>query len=332
MIDIQQQLSELPKEVRTWISSERVTHLVGGINNGLNLKSEDNRRIIPRLILRLVTQDIASQDVIKELSDEFDISPSSARVIAEEIDKRILQPIQKQLFNDVGVDTKLIFLKSSDFFAPPKESITKKLPDIEDPEHRRGIDEQKDGRGEGPKIIERQDEETQSAPSAQKFRAGIAREPLIVRREERIRPISDPQLRREHTAFQAPKKSTPPVSADIQLGAAPRSDNSGAVAPQRAGEQKRVVHYGGYRTMLSPAPKEMEVNPTAQAPKRAPASTNTHNGEQTEIEAKIDLRTFSRVAEETPDKTPRFPNAKQPSQTEEVRAKGNLLDLRNEKL
>jgi hypothetical protein len=98
----------LPDHVKDWLSSTQATHLVMEINGRLGLKDE-KETIIPGLIFRLVTQNIEPLDFINELSHELGVSFQTAKSIAQDIEEKVLKPIENELRRDVGVDVKLIY-------------------------------------------------------------------------------------------------------------------------------------------------------------------------------------------------------------------------------
>ena len=98
----------LPENIRDWATSDSTMFSISEINTRLGLK-EEKRRILPSLILRLITQNIDPQDFINELSYELNISFQTAKSIAQDIENSILKPIENELRKDVGVDVKLIY-------------------------------------------------------------------------------------------------------------------------------------------------------------------------------------------------------------------------------
>lgn len=97
----------LPERIKDWASSDSTTFLIAEINNRLGLK-EGRRRIIPSLILRLITQNLEPQDFINELANELAIGFQAAKSIADDIENHILRSIENELRRDAGVDVKLI--------------------------------------------------------------------------------------------------------------------------------------------------------------------------------------------------------------------------------
>ncbi|MBI1961013.1 MAG: hypothetical protein HYS43_01935 [Candidatus Liptonbacteria bacterium] len=330
-VDIQEQFDGLPKEIRTWLSSDRATQLVRGISSSLNLTKEESRRIVPRAILRLVTGDLAPQDFIDDVSIDFDISRSSARIIAEEIDKRILKPIDKQLLIDAGIDTKLIFLQTEDFFSQPKSAIAAEIAAGEEalPAGRQGLSPT------GPKVI------SEGARGERSVIRGEGREvsdqgrgigdtaPVILRTEDEVKPIAE--LRSVHlerpAGFSEAPAVTPAPVAQVHIGETKKGAGArGEGRETRVGEQQRVVHYSGYRTMLAPS-----------KPVVSDQGRGVSDGVP-KMESRINLRTFSPIAPAAPEEPerPRFPEPRRESgiknqesgATAGPKVEGNIVDLR----
>src|SRR3989344_4563299 len=106
----------LPKPVKEWLSSETAAYLVGEINDRLGL-DEEKSAVIPNLILRLVTQDLEAVNFINEISEELGINWQAAKAVAEDIEKKILKPIENDLRREVGIDLKLIY------FGKPRTAV-----------------------------------------------------------------------------------------------------------------------------------------------------------------------------------------------------------------
>lgn len=98
----------LPTAIREWAASSQTTYLIMEINDRLGFKNE-KIRIIPRLIYRLITQDLDPIDFTNELSHELNIGFQTAKSIAGDIEIKVLAPIEMELKNDIGVDAKLIY-------------------------------------------------------------------------------------------------------------------------------------------------------------------------------------------------------------------------------
>lgn len=98
----------LPEAIKNWLASDHTTTAIAEINKKLGIK-EARRSIIPGLVLRLIVRDLEPQDFINELSEELKINYPTAKALTEEIESKILKPIETGLSQDVGVDVKLIY-------------------------------------------------------------------------------------------------------------------------------------------------------------------------------------------------------------------------------
>lgn len=99
----------LPESVKDWLASERLTYLIIDINRRLGLRAE-KQAVIPNLIFRLATRDLNPKNFINELSQQLNLSFSSAKALVHELEEKILKPIEISLRNKVGVDVKSIYL------------------------------------------------------------------------------------------------------------------------------------------------------------------------------------------------------------------------------
>src|ERR1051325_2920301 len=105
----------MPKEIRSWLASEKTTYLIADLNRKLGLK-DSQVRVIPTTILRLVTKEIEPTNFIHSLSEELQITLESAKKMAEEVKSKILDPFGGELLN-WGVDVTLVDVIGT----PPKK-------------------------------------------------------------------------------------------------------------------------------------------------------------------------------------------------------------------
>ncbi|MDD5547933.1 MAG: hypothetical protein PHN74_03535 [Candidatus Pacebacteria bacterium] len=125
----------LPEPIREWLSSEATILGVSEINKRLGFKDE-KKRIIPRLVLRLTTQDLDPMDFINELSYELNISFQNAKTVTQEIEEKIFKPIESELKKDLNLDFKLVYFgnpsvkKPAEIFAPAGESEQSAMPSL----------------------------------------------------------------------------------------------------------------------------------------------------------------------------------------------------------
>jgi hypothetical protein len=106
--DLHATFASLPPKVKEWLASEEVTFIVGEITYRLGL-SEEKIPIIPGLVFRLVTNDIEPLHFISELATELGVNFQTAKTIVEDIEKRILRPIERELRAATGLDVKTIY-------------------------------------------------------------------------------------------------------------------------------------------------------------------------------------------------------------------------------
>ncbi len=99
---------ELPDNVRKWLASEKVLAVVSDMNERLEYFG-DKVGVIPWLITRLAVKDLAPKYFMSELCDYLVVSSDEARAITEEIDKRILRPIEPAL-NRLDIDLNSLYL------------------------------------------------------------------------------------------------------------------------------------------------------------------------------------------------------------------------------
>jgi len=117
----------LPSRIKEWLSSDQITFLLREITDRLGI-GENKVAGISKLILRLAAQDLEPIDFINELAHELDIGFQTAKTIAEDIEKKVLKPIESELRRDVGVDLKLIYFgKPSAQRAEPKIPVAAPL-------------------------------------------------------------------------------------------------------------------------------------------------------------------------------------------------------------
>ncbi|MDO8585212.1 MAG: hypothetical protein Q7R85_03820 [bacterium] len=106
--ELRQAFVELPDNVRQWLASEKILAVVIDINERLEYFG-DKVSVIPWLITRLATKDLAPKYFMSELRDYLVVSDDEARAITEEIDKRILRPIEPAL-NRLDIDLNSLYL------------------------------------------------------------------------------------------------------------------------------------------------------------------------------------------------------------------------------
>src|SRR3989344_286811 len=102
---------DLSEPIRTWLASSEIVYVIVDINRKLNFKGE-KMRVIPTLVLRLVLNDLPPENFVSELGDKLGLSFSAAKILAQEIEERVLRPIEVPLRNEIGIDIKAIYLNA----------------------------------------------------------------------------------------------------------------------------------------------------------------------------------------------------------------------------
>ena len=115
--ELRKKFDELSDKIREWLTSERATYVIIDINEKLGLAGS-LIKIIPDTILRLVTKDIEPGEFINILAEELDMDFNNAKNIAQEIEEKILRPIEGPLRREADVDVKLIY------FAKPRSIVS----------------------------------------------------------------------------------------------------------------------------------------------------------------------------------------------------------------
>lgn len=106
--ELREAFVELPDNVRKWLASEKVLAVVTDMNDRLEYFG-DKVGVIPWLITRLAVKDLAPKYFMSELRDYLVVDENEARAITEEIDKRILRPIEPAL-NRLDIDLNSLYL------------------------------------------------------------------------------------------------------------------------------------------------------------------------------------------------------------------------------
>lgn len=128
--ELREAFVQLPDNVRQWLASEKVLAVITDMNDRLEYYG-DKVGVIPWLIMRLAVKDLAPKYFMSELRDYLVVDENEARAITEEIDKRILRPIEPAL-NRLGIDLNSLYLGQ----APPQTSdIRNQISEIGAKEH-----------------------------------------------------------------------------------------------------------------------------------------------------------------------------------------------------
>lgn len=107
-LTLRQLFEKLPIEIRIWLTSEEATYVTMDINRRLGLE-DTFTAVIPRAVTRLVTGDLQAKQFITELSNGLDIKWEAAQGVAQEIERRVLRPVEVALRNKANIDIKMIY-------------------------------------------------------------------------------------------------------------------------------------------------------------------------------------------------------------------------------
>ena len=118
-----QEFKTLPESIRDWLASTEIVYLISQINKKLGLVG-DRMRIVPALVYEVVAKDVSPQQVIGEISKRLEIGPGAARILAQELEERLLRPIGGPL-RDLGIDIKGIYLSEE---VPSMPELVKPIP------------------------------------------------------------------------------------------------------------------------------------------------------------------------------------------------------------
>ncbi len=94
--------SALPQEAQDWLGSEEAARLTEEINSRHGLTS-GQEYLIPELLFRLVTDDLAPSEFTAALKDALKLDLETSRVVTKEIREKILEPIAQPL-GILGID------------------------------------------------------------------------------------------------------------------------------------------------------------------------------------------------------------------------------------
>ncbi len=90
-------MRELPTEALDWLGSDKVTGIVGDLNDGLGV-SRNDRGILPSLIVDLINGSITVNDFKHELAERLQPeSPEAVDRVYERVVNEIVSPISKYL-------------------------------------------------------------------------------------------------------------------------------------------------------------------------------------------------------------------------------------------
>lgn len=101
------EFKNLPEVIKNWLSSDLVTNIIWEINRKFGFLDDlEKGRVVPTLVLQICTREVEPQDLIKNLTSGLNITDSTAKSLAEEIEMRVLKPIASPLLKEINVDIK----------------------------------------------------------------------------------------------------------------------------------------------------------------------------------------------------------------------------------
>lgn len=305
----------LPPRIKEWLSSDQIYFLLREITDRLGLK-ENKAAGISKLILRLAIQNLDPLDFINELAHELGTSFQIAKAIAEDIEHKVLKPIESDLRRDVGVDVKLIYFgKPSAQRAEPKlqgDEIGPIRPispigPIGGPTPAKIEVEQNVGKSDLPEEVKPRKVEAPKPLTAGPTEWERLRRETPPPKPEPISPIGPTEaatpfmLHQEGITYQpSPAKAERPepmlnIKVKNYYAESPKKALPKPVAVQLeyADKQPRVVHYNETRTPLTNIGTPKTPPPTIPATRTRPPELPTEN--------KVDLRKFTKPNSNTID-------------------------------
>lgn len=112
---------DLSDAIREWLSSSRLTYTTQDMNRRLGIRGA-RKIIIPQLVMELVMGEMDPRDFVAELSHRLNLSPSSAKIIAKEIEEKMLHPIERDLKIELGIDVGLLHFPAEESLSAKRET------------------------------------------------------------------------------------------------------------------------------------------------------------------------------------------------------------------
>ncbi|MBI5147567.1 MAG: hypothetical protein HZA37_00220 [Parcubacteria group bacterium] len=270
-------IKDLNPKIREWIGSDQVVAVIDELVRKYGV-SEKKISVIPRLILRVTLKMTEPQNFTQELAEKLNVSLTAAVAIAEEMKEKIFLPIRKQLADD-DTDINLIKTTLPGAGIDHKPAIEYKRPELTPaaaplpppPQEKlvaRPITEIKPI--EPPPATPTRPAEVAAmlaekiAVAASPVSAGPARggagEPAPFVLHEEKESGFQPILETKKVAFTPAgaafggageaKKTARPVAARLEIGE--EADTATKSEAKAEAPKQRVVHYGEFRTPVSP--------------------------------------------------------------------------------
>lgn len=126
---LRKKFEQLPAKVREWLASEEATFIIIELNRRIGLDGV-LIEVIPNAITRLVVRELEPREFINDISDGLGVDWLIAQEIAQDVERRILRPVEIPLRNEVGVDIKAIFLAKPPVTPQPAATPAPSTPPI----------------------------------------------------------------------------------------------------------------------------------------------------------------------------------------------------------
>lgn len=97
----------LPLKIREWAASDPLTSEINEMNSRLKLP-QSHQGAIAYLVLRLITRDLAPENLISEIMEQFGVNFEIAKKLALWMEDRLLKPVRSILKTELDIDIDLI--------------------------------------------------------------------------------------------------------------------------------------------------------------------------------------------------------------------------------
>jgi len=233
-------LKEVPIKIKNHLGSDEIIGIIDRLNNNARIFEPS---ILPLLLYRLITKELAPEKIHDQILKDLNFSEEKTNAITREIKEKILEPIKLDLkewgINIDAIDTKNA-LTFQEFLKKEKEELEKfgvSFEIIEEPEPVKKISLDK----------------INEAPIAKKITISQSEDtPLII---HQVKPLTETKPKTTSPIFSLPfkflksklsqKNIEKPVMARIETPEKTISE------PEKNQPQKRVVHYSDNRSPLS---------------------------------------------------------------------------------
>ena len=263
------EFDDLAKPIRIWLASIRVTNFLIEFNRKLGIDGIQ-RTILPELIYRIATLNLEPRDLVSEIALQLNLSDSSARIVAQELEKNVFHEVENVLREELGIDiSQLHFGRDLGplpqvIQAPriiPMQALPPKLMPVETEKHievatprqssGQASDNRKieiDNKQSGPFILHAEKVEIKPLEQQQPSRPTFSIKIPITQKKYYSTPA--PVVARIETPAPLPMK---PLSEIVKIAPVPTSAAESGSRPlidnQSVGT-KKIVHYSSFYTKL----------------------------------------------------------------------------------